>query len=196
MASLRRATGQDKAKALRKRIDDSLNTLAKAVDDVRASEAFREYLAVQARFHRYSWHNSMLIAMQRPEASHVAGYRAWQKLGRQVCKGERGITIFAPCPWKRETDDGETEQGIYFKAVHVFDIGQTDGPDLPTVDVPDVESAADALLVDLVRVADKRGIAVTFAKLSGGLFGVSKGGMVDVDDTTAWPSPRMSPSKW
>ena len=63
MASLRHATGQDKAKALRKRIDDSLDTLAKAVDDVRSSEVFRRYLDVQAKFHRYSWHNTMLIAM-------------------------------------------------------------------------------------------------------------------------------------
>ncbi len=183
MASLRRATGQDKAKALRKRIDDSLDTLAKAVDDVRASEAFKAYLAVQARFHRYSWHNSMLIAMQRPDATRVAGYKTWQSLGRQVCKGERGITIFAPCPWKRETDDGETEQGIFFRAVHVFDVGQTDGADLPDVDVPTVDTACDDLLAKLRRVADQRGIAVTFAKLSGGLFGVSKGGTVDVDNT-------------
>ena len=175
--------GQDKAKELRRRIDDSLGTLARAVDDVRASDTFKQYLDVQAKFHRYSWHNTMLIAMQRPEASQVAGYRAWQKLGRQVCKGERGITIFAPCPWKRETDDGETEQGIFFRAVHVFDVGQTDGPELPTVDVPDVESTADALLADLVRVADGRGIRVTFGPLSGGLFGVSKGGSVDVDNT-------------
>ena len=185
MASLQRATGQDKAKALRKRIDDSLDTLARAVGEVRASESFRRYLDVQAKFHHYSWHNTMLIAMQRPDATQVAGYRAWQKLGRQVCKGESGITIFAPCPWKRETDDGETEQGIFFRAVHVFDIGQTDGADLPSVDVPDVESAADALLADMVHVADGRGIRVTFGPLSGGLFGVSKGGSVDVDNTHA-----------
>ncbi len=182
MASLRSATGKDKAKALRKRIDDSLDTLAKAVDDVRASEAFKAYLAVQARFHRYSWHNSMLIAMQRPDATRVAGYKTWQSLGRQVCKGERGITIFAPCPWKRETDDGETEQGIFFRAVHVFDVGQTDGNDLPDVDVPTVDTACDDLLAKLRRVADQRGIAVTFATLSGGLFGVSKGGTINVDD--------------
>ena len=74
----------DKAKELRKRIDDSLDTLARAVDDVRASEAFKAYLDVQARFHRYSWHNSMLIAVQRPNATHVAGYQTWRKLGRQV----------------------------------------------------------------------------------------------------------------
>ena len=128
MASLRKPSAQDKAKELRRRIDDSLDTLARAVDEVRASESFRRYLDVQARFHHYSWRNTMLIAMQRPDATQVAGYRAWQKLGRQVCKGESGITIFAPCPWKRETDDGETEQGIYFKTAHVFDIAQTDGP--------------------------------------------------------------------
>ncbi len=189
MASLRRATGQDKAKELRKRIDDSLDVLAKAVDDVRASEVFRQYLAVQARFHRYSWHNSMLIAMQRPDATRVAGYKTWQSLGRQVCKGEHGITIFAPCPWKREVerDDGtaETEAGIYFRAVHVFDVAQTDGAELPDVDVPTVDTAADDLLAKLRRVADQRGIAVTFAKLSGGLFGVSKGGTIDVDNRHA-----------
>ncbi len=183
MASLGKPSAQDKAKELRKRIDDSLDTLAKAVDDVRSSEVFRRYLDVQAKFHRYSWHNTMLIATQRPDATRVAGYRTWQGLGRQVCKGERGITIFAPCPWKRETDEGETEQGIFFRAVHVFDIGQTDGPELPTVDVPDVDAAADALLANLVRVADGRGLRVTFGPLSGGLFGVSKGGSVDVDNT-------------
>ncbi len=189
MASLRSATGQDKAKALRKRIDDSLDTLAKAVDDVRASEAFKAYLAVQARFHRYSWHNTMLIAMQRPDATHVAGYQTWRKLGRQVNKGERGITIFAPCPWKREVerDDGdtETEQGIYFRAVHVFDVAQTDGNDLPDVDVPTIDTACDDLLAKLRRVADSRGIAVNFAKLDGSLFGASKKGAIDVDNQHA-----------
>ena len=76
MASLRKPSAQDKAKELRRRIDDSLDTLARAVDDVRSSELFRRYLDVQAKFHRYSWHNTMLIAMQRPDATQVAGYRA------------------------------------------------------------------------------------------------------------------------
>jgi antirestriction protein ArdC len=127
----------------------------------------------------------MLIAMQRPDATRVAGYRTWQGLGRQVCKGEHGITIFAPCPWKRETDDGESESGIFFRAVHVFDVAQTDGQELPDVDVPAVDTAADDLLAKLRDVAGKRGIAVNFSALSGGLFGVSKGGTVDVDDSHA-----------
>ena len=96
-----RRSGNDKTKELRQRIDASLDTLAKSVDAVRASETFKAYLDVQAKFHRYSWCNSLLILSQRPDASRVAGYRSWQKLGRQVCKGERGIMIFAPCPWKR-----------------------------------------------------------------------------------------------
>ncbi len=150
MASLRKNAVKDKAKELRQRIDDSLNTLAKAVDEVRTSETFRRYLDVQAQFHKYSWHNCLLILSQRPDASQVAGYRTWQKLGRQVPQGERGLMIFAPCPFKREVerDDGETEErdGIYFKPVHVFDVAQTDGEDLPSVDLPTVDVAADRRL--------------------------------------------------
>jgi len=156
-----RTSGKDKAKELRQRIDDSLDDLARAVDEVRASEAFRQYLDVQARFHKYSWHNSLLICMQRPDATQVAGYRTWQKLGRQVRKGERGIVIFAPSPFHREVEqpNGDTEQvdGIFFRAVHVFDVAQTDGDDLPTVDVPTIDTVADDLLSDLIR-----GVQISF----------------------------------
>ncbi len=186
MPSLPRQSARDKAKQLRETVDRSLDTLAKAVDAVRASETFKAYLDVQARFHRYSWHNSLLILSQRPDATHVAGYRTWQSLGRQVCKGERGITIFAPCPFKREVerDSGETDEreGVYFRAVHVFDVGQTDGKELPDVDVPTVDVAADRLLADLQQVAGKRGIAVSFQPIESGAFGVSKGGSIEVDD--------------
>ena len=78
---------KDKAKALRARIDDNVGALAKAVDDVRASDTFRAYLDVQARFHKYSWHNSLLILMQRGDATQVAGFQTWKKLGRYVRKG-------------------------------------------------------------------------------------------------------------
>ncbi len=189
MPSLLKPSTKDKAKALRQRIDDSLDGLAKAVDDVRASETFRQFLDVQARFHKYSWHNTLLICMQRPDATQVAGYRTWLKLGRQVRKGEGGIMIFAPCPWKHEkesdTGETETEQGIYFKAVHVFDVAQTDGDELPTVSVPTVDSAADDLLANLLRVAESRGIAVDFRPVSGGPFGASKHGSIDVDNQHA-----------
>ena len=181
--------GNDKVKELRKRIDDSLDILAKSVDEVRVSETFRAFLTVQARFHKYSWCNSLLIPSQRPDATRVAGYRTWQSLVRQVCKGERGICIFAPCPWKREreNDKGETEieQGLFFRAVHVFDVAQTDGPDLPSVDVPLVESDATELLAALERVAVKREIAVTYQKLDGSRLGYAtdRGKAVVIDDT-------------
>ncbi len=123
----RKNAARERAKELGARIDQSLDALAKAVDDVRASEAFRQYLDVQARFHRYSWRNTMLIAMQRPDATQVAGYRTWQSLKRQVKKGERGIMIFAPCPYHKEIErgNGETDtlDGVFFRAVHVFDVG-------------------------------------------------------------------------
>jgi antirestriction protein ArdC len=174
------------ATELRGRIDDHIDALARAVEDVRASDDFRRYLDVQARFHSYSWHNCMLIYMQCPDATRVAGYRAWQKLGRQVRKGERGIRILAPCPFKREraTADGDSEtvQGMFFKAVSVFDLSQTDGDALPTVDVPTVETAADDLLARLARVAESRKIAVSFHAVSGGAFGLSNNGAVEIDN--------------
>ena len=176
----------DKARELRSTIDQQVETLAKAVDAVRASETFKAYLDVQARFHRYSWCNTLLIYSQRPDATQVAGYRTWKKLKRQVRKGEHGIRIFAPCPWKRENaDTGETEQGVFFRCVSVFDVSQTDGEALPVVVVPNVEAAADDLLVRLVRVAESRSIALTFKPIDDRTFGVSKKGAIDVDGTHA-----------
>ncbi len=178
---------QEKAKELRGKIDASLDTLAKAIDSVRASEAFKQFLDVQSRFHNYSWHNTLLIAMQRPDATRVAGFKSWKKLDRHVRKGEKGIMIFAPCPWKKEIEnnngDTDTLEGIYFKPVHVFDISQTEGKDLPTFDASDVEAIADDLLADLARVTDKRGISLRFQPLSDGAFGVSKKGSVEIDNS-------------
>ncbi len=178
-----------KAADLKASISASIDALAQAVDAVRASETFRQFLAMQARFHRYSWHNSILIATQRPDATQVAGYRTWQSMGRQVRKGEKGIAIIAPCPFKREVkksdSEAETVDGVFFRVVHVFDIAQTDGEELPTVEVPTVDAMADKLLADLYRVAVSRGIRVDFKPLSGGAFGVSKSGAIDIDNRHA-----------
>ncbi len=180
----RNSNSKDKAKALRQTIDDRLEQLAKAVDDVRASELFRQYLDVQARFHKYSWHNTMMIVSQKPDAERVAGFKTWQTMGRHVRKGERGIMIFAPRPWKHtDTDDNgnDTErQGVSFRPVYVFDVSQTDGDPLPEVEVPDVETASDSLLASLERVAVQRGIAVTYTELEPGYYGLSKGGTIEI----------------
>ncbi len=174
----------DRARALRATIDERIEALAKAVDDERASAEFRAYLDVQARFHNYSWHNCMLIYSQRPDATRVAGFRTWKKMGRHVRKGEHGIMILAPCPFKRTTtDDDGTERvvgGIYFKAVHVFDAAQTDGKPLPAFDVADVEQAADDLLSVLKAVALGRGIRLAYVDLRPGHYGTSKGGTIEL----------------
>ena len=106
-------------------------------------------------------------------------------LGGHVRKGEKGIAIFAPMRFKKESDKGEIESRIAFRVVHVFDVSQTDGAELPTVEAPNIDSAADNLLADLVRVADSRGIAVTFRALSGGKYGTSAKGAIEVDNTHA-----------
>lgn len=182
---------KEKAKALRARIDDNVEALAKAVGDVRESAMFQAYLDVQARFHHYSWHNSMLILNQFPSASRVAGFQTWKKLGRFVRKGERGIMIFAPCPFHRETvkDSGESESidGIFFRAVYVFDVAQTDGKELPDIACPVIDSDASLLLNALKRVTIQRGIAIKFQALDGSQFGYAtdKGASIVIDDTHA-----------
>src|SRR5437867_554138 len=105
-------------------LGEQLKTQVAAVQD---SDAFKRYLAAQAVFHRYSARNVFLILFQRPEVTRVAGYTGWQKLGRQVRRGETGITIFAPAPFKQiitDTATGEvTEERIpRFKTTSVFDM--------------------------------------------------------------------------
>lgn len=178
-------TGTDKAKELRKQIDESVDRLAKAIDDVRSSEVFKQYLNVQARFHNYSWHNTWLIFMQRSDATRVAGFQTWKKLGRFVRKGEHGIMIFAPCPFKREVErDGETEieSGMFFKPVHVFDVAQTDGQELPCVDLPTIDVVADDLLSRLTSVAVSRGFPVSFQAIPEGAFGVATKTGITIDN--------------
>src|SRR2546427_4733018 len=75
------------------------------------SETLREYLAAMARFHRYSLHNIMLIASQRPDATHVAGFQTWKQLGRFVKKGAKGILILAPVLLPKDTQSHNREEG-------------------------------------------------------------------------------------
>ena len=102
------------------------------------SERLKQYLAAMARFRKYSWHNIMLIASQSPNATHVAGFHAWHKLGRFVKKGEKGILILAPIIRKKAENNGEAEQdessvAVGFRAAYVFDVSQTDGQPLPEI---------------------------------------------------------------
>jgi hypothetical protein len=100
-----------------------------------SSDGWRAWAETRATFHEYSMGNCMLIAMQRPAATQVAGFKAWQQLGRQVRKGEHGIRIMAPMVVKQRDaaseTDGDSETRMLFRIVSVFDIAQTDGEPLP-----------------------------------------------------------------
>lgn len=132
--------------------------LARAVEEMADSERFGAWLRARAAFHTYSFRNSLLIAQQCPEATQVAGYRAWQKLGRQVRKGERAIRIFASCTRKIEDTSGDGSGDpryavTGFRLAAVFDIGQTDGEPLPTLEYRALDGDAPE---DLVSLLDQR----------------------------------------
>lgn len=126
-----------------------LKKLEQGVKDVFASGKFKEYLDVMSKFHNYSFNNSIMIMLQKPDASHVAGYTTWKQLGRQVKKGEKGIKILAPSKYIKEIplvdkegkpvldENGnqktELKEFQYFKTVNVFDISQTEGKELPSL---------------------------------------------------------------
>ena len=79
-------------------MDSIMQNLETGVAELFTSERYQEYLKTMSKFHNYSFNNTLLIAMQRPDATLVTGYRNWQSMGRQVKKGEKGITIIAPAP--------------------------------------------------------------------------------------------------
>jgi IrrE N-terminal-like domain/N-terminal domain of anti-restriction factor ArdC len=120
----------DRATVLLARLHEGVTALATAED-------WRRYLDVARRFRSYSWWNTVAILTQRPDATRVAGYQAWCRLGRQVRRAETGIRILAPCTYRRLVVDEDTgreadvTQLRGFKVVSVFDITQTDGDPLP-----------------------------------------------------------------
>src|SRR6266508_1751635 len=135
-------------------LGDQLKIQVAAVQD---SDAFKRYLAAQAVFHRYSARNIFLILYQMPDATRVAVYTTWQKLGRQVRRCATGITIFAPAPFKKTTTDtatGEPTEEIIprFKTATVFDYSMTDGEPLSTIKLGAIAGTAPAgaytILVD------------------------------------------------
>ena len=126
------------------KIKDALERIDKALETIDTDEGWLKFLKFQSLFYHYSFCNTMLIYMQNPDATYVKGYKAWNKLGRHVRKGEKGIMIIAPCFNKveelnepdneAEYHDKEAKKDVRhvlkgFKTTHVFDIGQTEGDD-------------------------------------------------------------------
>ena len=90
-------------------IKEIVNKLEQGINDLFESDNYINYLKCMSRFTDYSLNNTFLIAMQRPDSSLVAGYRKWNEMGRYVRKGEKGIKILAPCIYKSEKEDGDSE---------------------------------------------------------------------------------------
>lgn len=116
-------------------INDLHAQLIDRIEELVSGEDWERMLAASRKFHTYSAANVLLILGQRPEATHVAGYTTWAKLGRQVRKGARGMAILAPCSYKPETDADEEPRRVLrgFRVAHVFDVADTDGEELPDV---------------------------------------------------------------
>ena len=143
--------------AAESKLDTIMKALEEGVEKVFTSEQYQMYLQTMAKFHNYSFNNTLLIAMQRPDATLLAGYQTWQKkFHRHVKRGEKGIKIIAPVPVKEkrqvEKIDEETQEIVIgidgqpetetverilprFRVTTVFDISQTEGEPLPTLEV-------------------------------------------------------------
>ncbi len=145
-------------------IDQWMQRLADETDQAAQSAELTRYLTTLSRFYTYSAHNCALIAMQRPDARRVAGYRAWQAMGRQVKKGAKGIAILCPAPIKGKTDAGDDAViALRFRTGWVFDLADTEGDDLPALTIHAVEGDRyDALLGHLTEIATRGGLSVAF----------------------------------
>jgi antirestriction protein ArdC len=143
------------------RSTDALQRLREGVESIKQSDEWIHWLDVQSRFHHYSWGNCVLIAIQRPGATRVAGFRKWLELGRCVRKGEKGIQILAPMVGKRKDADADDPKVCFgFRTAYVFDIAQTDGPDLPVIAHRLEGEDPDGLFEKLIAFASDRGLTI------------------------------------
>lgn len=154
--------------------------------EVGRSDALREYLNAMARFHRYSWTNTVLIYNQRPTATRVAGYHTWRDLGRSVRRGEKGIVIYAPIITKAQPkpmrlpgehpSKAKSQELVGFRAAYVFDLSQTEGKPLPE---PARTRGDPSLYLDRLKEAvATRGIGLEYDPSIAPADGLSTGGLI------------------
>ena len=175
------------------KLKEITDRLEQGITELFDSERYKEYLRVMSKFHNYSFNNTLLIAMQKPDASLIAGFTAWKnQFQRNVKKGEKGIKIIAPSPFKikQETEkiDPQTQTPVIgrdgkpvteekeitipaYKVVSVFDVSQTEGKELPDI-------AVDALTGDVEQYSDffaalekASPVPIGFEKIEGGAHG-------------------------
>ena len=170
------------------RVKELTDQLEQGIQDLFASGQYAEYLKTMAKFHNYSFNNCLLIYFQRPSATRVAGFGTWKELGRYVKRGEKGIKIFAPCPYKKTVEAEQTDPAPWqtttepggkppaekteiiipmFKVVTVFDVSQTDGKELPTLGVDELKGDVDGYAAFFHALEQVSPVPVSFEQVNG-----------------------------
>lgn len=172
-----------------KQLQEITRNLEQGVKDMLTSENYTEYLKVMSQFHDYSFNNTMLIAMQKPEATLVAGYQAWQKkFERHVKKGEKGIQIIAPAPIREKEEvekidpftnepalkeNGQPETEIIthviprFRVTTVFDVSQTDGKPLPEFGIEDLTASVENYEAFMQAITSVSPVPIRYDEIEG-----------------------------
>lgn len=180
------STRMEKLEKLHESVDQALDKLAASLESGR-SDTLKAWLTTMSRFHDYSLGNQMLIAWQRPDATHVAGFHAWKKFNRLVNKGEKGIMILAPvtrivAKVEERDDKGNLHEKsirklVNTKLVYVFDVSQTHGDPLP--ELANVRGDPTAYMPKLKDLIAAKGIELYFAdRLPMNAQGISEGGKI------------------
>ena len=175
------------------KLKEITDRLEQGIAELFDSERYREYLKVMSKFHNYSFNNTLLIAMQKPDASLVAGFSAWKNnFGRNVMKGQKGIKIIAPSPFKIRQEvekiDPHTQKPIIgkdgkpvteekevkipaYKVVSVFDVSQTEGKELPDIAVDELTGDVDRYKDFFAALEKTSPVPIAFENIEGGSHG-------------------------
>ena len=175
------------------KLKEITDRLEQGITELFESERYREYLRVMSKFHNYSINNTLLIAMQKPDASLVAGFSAWKNnFERNVMKGQKGIKIIAPSPYKIKQEmqkiDPHTQKPIIgkdgkpvteekevtipaYKVVSVFDVSQTEGKELPDIAVDELTGDVDRYKDFFAALEKTSPVPIAFENIEGGSHG-------------------------
>jgi antirestriction factor ArdC-like protein len=180
----------EKATDLTASITASIANLCAETDNAKKSATYIAWLKTMSAFYEYSYGNQLLIWSQMPTATRVAGFKKWQTLNRFVSKGQKGIRILAPLVRKVEeitkTGTDKVSKIAGFRTVAVFDISQTTGEELATLEFNATEGG-ETLLPTLENVIAGLNISLTYKPLAGPL-GLSKGGAIDIEESLSTPA--------
>ena len=172
------------AKVMTNNLDEIMRALESGVRDFMETDAYKSYLRAVGKFHNYSMNNILLITMQKPEATLVAGYNTWKKhFNRNVKRGEKGLKIIAPMPVSIEKEEDRTDQygNTYkekvtvtvprFHAVTVFDVSQTEGEPLSTIGVDELTGSVEGYQTFFEAIKAASPVPIGFEDIKSGAKG-------------------------